>query len=225
MGDRKFDLILSMRGNIMKRMITLSLLLFIFIGPAISSAQPHLANNSPVLEVPQGFILESLCGYGYNNTTINTVSNLRNTNPVNMFEYNRIAFGISYQAESKIKESWIANIHHYRKNLALPQSFSWILPLNKIRLGLGFDQKYNSEKDYGDVTITVVDTSNPAGYLEIGTVQFFKTCFLFDYSIFLAYTFKNLITNNDAFDLGFKICLYRLFNELNSKVINMLAEY
>ena len=69
-----------------------------------------------------------------------------------------------------------------------------------IRIGLGFNQKYNSEKDYGDITITVVDTSNPAGYLDIGTVKYFRTCILFDFSLFFAYSFKNLITDNDNLD-------------------------
>ena len=83
----------------------------------------------------------------------------------------------------------------------------------------------SSEKDYGDITITAVDTSNPAGYLDIGTVKYFRTCILFDFSLFFAYSFKNLITDDDNLDLGFKISLYRLFNELNSKLINMLPEY
>ncbi|MCI0495448.1 hypothetical protein L0Z72_10620, partial [candidate division KSB1 bacterium] len=139
----------------MDRVIMLSVLLFICIGSAISPAQQRLAQASYILDVPQGFVLESLGGYGYNNTTINTISNVSNTNPANMFDYNRISFGISYQVESKIKESWFADIDHYRKNLALPQSLSLILPLNRIRFGLGFSQKYNSEKDYGEFQATI----------------------------------------------------------------------
>ena len=83
----------------------LSLLLIILIGFTISSAQEHLSQSDYILDVPQGFVLEALCGCGYNNTTINTVSNISNTNPANMLDYNRPSFGLSYQFESKIKES------------------------------------------------------------------------------------------------------------------------
>ena len=210
----------------MKRMITLSVLLFIFICSMISSAQvrrPEISNW--ILEVPQGFVLESLCGYGFNNATINTVSNISSTNPANMLDYTRFSIGISYQVESKIKESWFRDIQHYRKNLVFPQSFSLILPFNKIRVGLGFNQKYNSEKDYGEITVTVVDTSNQAGYLNIGTIQVIKTCLLFDHSLSLGYTFNNFLSDNDNLDLGLKISFYRLFYELNSDEKIIVPEY
>ena len=209
----------------MKRMITLSVLLFILIGSAASSAQERPEISNWILEVPQGFVLESLCGYGYNNTTINTVSNISNTNPANMLDYNRFSIGISYQVESKVKKSLFADIDHYRKNLAFPQSFSLILPFNKIRLGLGFNQKYNSEKDYGEITVAAVDTSNPPRYFKIGTVNGFKTCFLFDYSLFFGYAFKNIISDNDNFDLGMKIGFYRLFLENRLIEKNIIPEY
>jgi len=217
--------VLKMRGDMMNRVIMLSVLLFIFIGSAISPAQQQLAQPSYILDVPQGFVLESLSSYGYNNTTINTISNISNTNPANMFDYNRISFGISYQVDSKIKDSWYADIDHYRKNQALPQSFSFILPLNKIRIGLGFSQKYNSELDYGEFTGTIVDTSNPAGYLDIVTVRAFKTCHLFDYSLSLGYTFNNFVSDKNSLDIGLKISWYRYSDEFVAKVINILPGY
>jgi hypothetical protein len=100
-----------------------------------------------------------------------------------------------------------------------------ILPFNKIRFGLGFNQKYNSEKDYGEITASVVDNSNPAGYLEIATVRVFKTCLLFDYSLSLGYTFNNFVSDKNSLDIGLKISWYRLFDKFNTKVINILPGY
>jgi len=172
----------------MKIFIERKRILCIFIYCLLASSylypQYQLAPVGPILDEPQGFILESLSGYGYSNTVINTISNSSGLNPALIFAHKTFSIGISNQFETRI--DLMQDTQYYRISALIPQSICCVMPFRSIRLGLGFHQKYNFGKDFGLFNATRVDPDSDSGYAELGTVRLYKEILVYNYTSFIA---------------------------------------
>ena len=177
---------------------------FILIIFTTINIHPQIAYEHPVVFLPQGFSLQTLSSLGTSNV-INDVSNISSMNPASLNEFKKISFGISYQFSSKIDEAYIAGIGHSSIQNFTPQSFGILFPFNKIKIGLGMRQKYNSKLDLGAVQISTVNQPD-------GTGEYFQAIYktnVYSYSLILSYLFNNLSEGNE-FSLGFKLDYNRL---------------
>jgi len=111
--------------------------------------------------LPQGYVLESISGYGYSNATKLSISNIASGNPASLLDIQKLSLGFSIQLDSDIKEAWLAQIGHKRIDNDLPQSFGIIIPIWKFKIGYGFNQKYNTELIWEKMELTTV--SQPEG--------------------------------------------------------------
>lgn len=152
----------------------------------------------PCVFLTQGYVLESISGSGFTNSTSSHVTNISSSNPASLHNFDNVSVGLSYQFESSIKPAWIVNINHERKKTTLPQSFGLVLPFNKLRIGLGFSQRYNSILDFGKVEIRTIENPEGTGeYIEASKTDIVNSC-----ATLLAYSINNLLDNNDALVLG-----------------------
>ena len=170
---------------------------------------PNTMSN--ILYLPQGFVIESLSGYGYNNSTLNSAINVSNSNPALMYDCMHPSFGISYQFDTKIQYTWPYDWDYYRKHSILPQSASIVIPLNHFRFGIGFSQKFNLVKDYGEATGTLVDKTAPLGYVDYVKFTLIHENFLYDYSASICYGINNILTKDDNLILGMHLKYYYLY--------------
>ncbi|MDW7680718.1 MAG: hypothetical protein SCK70_09150 [bacterium] len=183
--------------------------------------QKKLANTKPILFVPQGFVITPLSGYGYSNCIENTVANLNGINPAFISSIDQFSVGFSYHLESKLKESWIADIHHYRLSNYIPQSIGTILPMKHFNVGVGFQQHFSSKLDYGKISGTVVDTTSDTGYRETGSFRPISKTLLTKNSL----SFSNSIKHNkNLLHIGIQINHYLLAYQQELINLNGLSD-
>lgn len=127
------------------------------------------------ISLPQGFTLESLCGFGYSNTTKLSISNISSGNPASLWDFQKLSLGFSMQFDSEIKDAWIAQTGHKRSNNNLPQSFGASLPVWKFKIGYGFNQKYNSEMISEKIELSTVTHPDGTGEYFIPTRKTYVT--------------------------------------------------
>ncbi len=186
----------------MKRIV-----LFIFLllfGKIIFSQSSRLGLKHNVTFIPQGFTLSLLNGYG-NSALFNDVSNISSMNPAALEIFNDKILGLSYQFESKLKDSWIADIGSERINKTIPQSIGFIYPFKNIKFGFSMYQKYNRSLLFGPIEITTIE--HPAGTGETFNVEY-KTM-IYNYSFITSYSSRDLIPNS-TLSIGFRIGLNNL---------------
>jgi hypothetical protein len=184
-----------------KRIISI---IFIYLLLSIGYTQTKLVSQQTLFYLPQGFVLDGLTGYGYQKSTKSTISNMLASNPANSQDFDKITFGFSYQFDSKIKEAWIADFGHSRTKSYLPQSFTLVIPFKDLKLGVGVNQLYNSELDYGKFYVTNI-ADNDQGYIDIGMFHLKKEVIIFKKSIALSYCFSNTagFLNNLSFGIQY----------------------
>ncbi len=185
-----------------KKLIKIILLLGFLTGLCFS--QNIAGSYIQVLFLPQGFVLESLGGYGFSNNTEISISTLSSGNPASLSDLNKLSIGMSLQKDTEIKEAWIINIGHKRFQNKLPQSFGVILPLGNFRCGYSFSQKFNSALLYEPMDITAVAYPNGTGeYFQIKDRSFVTA-----QSLLYSYT-MNL--GDHYFSFGAKYSLNKLY--------------
>ncbi|HET56406.1 MAG TPA: hypothetical protein ENN33_14490 [Ignavibacteria bacterium] len=180
----------------MKKQIVI--FLFILIS-STSFAQLQVPENN-VLYLSQGFVLTNLNSLGISNIN-NSVSNIGTTNPTSMIHFNKISFGGSYHFETKLKEAYLASIGHKRISNELPQSIGIVFPYENFRLGLVFNQKYNSSAEFDRVPITTVEFPD-------GTGEYYKPIMktkVLSYSVSASYLFDNLFIENSSLVFGARL--------------------
>ena len=180
----------------MKKQIVI--FLFILIS-STSFAQLQVPENN-VLYLSQGFVLTNLNSLGISNIN-NSVSNIGTTNPTSMIHFNKISFGGSYHFETKLKEAYLASIGHKRISNELPQSIGIVFPYENFRLGLAFNQKYNSSAEFDRVPITTVEFPD-------GTGEYYKPIMktkVLSYSVSASYLFDNLFIENSSLVFGARL--------------------
>ena len=182
----------------MKRIIAL---IFCFV--LTGSAMPQTIEHN-VLLIPQGYTLNLLNGYG-NSAILNDVSNISSVNPTALEYFDKIAAGLSYEFESNINNSWIANIGSERMNNLVPQSFGFIYPIENMRIGFSMFQKYNRSILIGPIAVTTINQPD-------GTGEYFSPEYrtiIYNYSILGSYTIDDF-TANSRLSLGFRFGLNNL---------------
>lgn len=170
---------------------------FIFLFYSDFSAQGSAVSST--LFMPQGYSLNSLNGFGtsgiYNNR-----SNLNYINPASLRNYNKPAFGISYEFQTGIEDGWIAKIGGHRIHDLYPGSAGFVYPYKNLRIGLSFGQTYNWQLDFGRIPISTLEQPE-------GTGKYFEPVYktrLYSYSLSAALTQDNLFAD-DNFSIGFRL--------------------
>jgi hypothetical protein len=169
-----------------------------------------------VLLIPQGYTLNLLNGYG-SSALFNDVSNISSVNPATLEYFNKSAAGFSYEFESSINNSWIADIGSDRMNKLVPQSFGFIYPIENMRIGFSMFQKYNRSLFTAPIAVTTMN--QPDGTGEYFSPEY-KTI-IYNYSIVGSYTINN-ITSNSNLSLGFRFGLDNLneYEKFSSSILN-----
>lgn len=145
--------------------------------------------------LPQGYVLESLSGFGYSTATTPSISNISSGNPASLLDFKEFSFGLSMQLDSDIKEAWIAQIGHKRISNDLPQSLGIVIPIRSFKIGYSFCQRFNTQLDFGKLEISTV--SQPEGTGEF-IIPIHKT-YVTTNSFLAAFS---IIKENVAFAIG-----------------------
>jgi hypothetical protein len=167
----------------MKKSMLLFCVLILFVKQTYSQIKNLISTEINPIRYVQGFVYESLSGYGFPNSTINSLTNIGSSNPAIAADYSRISIGVSEQLDTKINSVSYIDISHKRDKPFLPQSAGIVIPIRKLRVGLGFSQKYNAFVDYGELTGTRVDPSSPSGYVDTGKIRAFNRIHVIGYSL------------------------------------------
>ncbi|MFB0517532.1 MAG: hypothetical protein ACETWG_13145, partial [Candidatus Neomarinimicrobiota bacterium] len=152
---------------IRNRKLPPTVLAFILLLVPQLSAQTFPRQQRVVTYLPQGYVLSQLSGQGIVGAVEPSIANLAATNPALMAEFHDISAGVSLQAETKIKPGWIADIGYRRPPKRFLQSIGLVFPLEPLRIGLGYFQKYSAERLIDSVLIT--STWEPDGTVEYVT--------------------------------------------------------
>ncbi|MFC1484551.1 hypothetical protein ACFL5M_01965 [Candidatus Neomarinimicrobiota bacterium] len=126
------------------------LLLSILPAPRLVAQYTH-----DVISLSQGYVLTQLSGQGIAGAVESSLANLTAANPALLADYPNICAGLSLQAETEIKPGWIADIGYRRPPKRLVQAAGIVLPLERMRigLGLGYFQKYSAEMLFDSLKI------------------------------------------------------------------------
>jgi len=182
-----------------------NIIIFLLLFVEIINAQ-SLRNQHEIPIIPQGFNFTLLSGYG-NSGLLSDAANIGAINPAALEIFSKISFGVSYQLETKLKESWIADIGSERINKSIPQSFGLILPFKNIKLGFAVNQIYNRALLFGLIPVTTIE--NPDGTGEFMEVE--NKNIIHNYSIIASYTSTELLPSS-ILSLGIRISLNNLNN-------------
>ncbi|MFQ6614744.1 MAG: hypothetical protein ACE5D1_07870, partial [Fidelibacterota bacterium] len=170
----------------------------IFFTCSIMAQTTPINSEMHTLFLPQGFVLESLGGYGYTNVARVSIFNISSGNPASLIDFRKPALGVAYQSDSGIKDAWLAGTGHKRIKNDWPQSYGLTLPVGNFRIGYGFRQRYNTELDFGKMEITTVTDTD-------GTGKFFtpiqKTSVI-SHSLLASYSIP---VKNVSFSLGVRL--------------------
>jgi len=129
--------------------IFLFILFFVF-----SNVYPQAYHS--LFTLPQGHIISGLSGYGYTISTYSTISTFNSSNPANIYDFDSLNVGLSYQYETKILDAHPYDIGYSRAYPYLPQSFGIVFQIGQFKFGIGTNQIYNSEEQYREVHATFV---------------------------------------------------------------------
>ena len=141
----------------MKKIILLLFSLIHILPAQPVEAEPYIDATGFI----HGHMFDPLNGFGYNPSTFTMASDIVNSNPSAIAEFDGTNIGISYLFESKINPAWFVDITHERGYLYLPQSIGLVTPFENLNIGFGFAQIYNSVAEFGGVDITTIN--NPEG--------------------------------------------------------------
>lgn len=185
--------------------------------------EPRYATN--ILVFQQGFVIESLSGYGFPSSTTFPIYNIGSGNPAMMSNFSRPSLGVSYQYNTQIDSFALGLATFQRTNNLIPQSAGFVYTVHNFGLGVGFSQKYSEELEFED--IVVVDPQNPAGYGEYTTAVLKKA--ILSFSTMVSYQFINLLSKGEGLSFGVEmnINLLRIrqsisdfSGKLNDKAVN-----
>ncbi|MBD3225628.1 MAG: hypothetical protein GF313_12945 [Caldithrix sp.] len=155
-------------------------------------------NKIPILFLPQGDVIRSMNGAGFNNSLYNHITNISSSNPASLNDFNKMSAGLSFHFETSLKPAWLGLGNHERDQKYVPQSFGFVLPFKRWAVGFGFSQRYNSILDFGKVAITTFN--NPDSTEEYFTAS--KSNIVHSYSGLLSYAIHNVITKDDKISAG-----------------------
>jgi len=159
--------------------------------------------GTQVLLFQQGFILESLSGYGFSNGAMQSITTLGSGNPATLSNFNKLSTGLSYQFDTGIDSFlFISDVAHKRSNNALPQSAGVIIPIDILCVGASYNQKYTSQYEFRNEIRTI---NNPEGTGEFWTAEFNRNVSYF--SLLTSYQLKEAFSPSDNITFGFQFNL------------------
>ncbi len=201
---------------------------FIFIQNLFSQGSGYdLSGEANVNYLPQAFTIQPLGSFGYSNTTQINTFNLGNSNPASLSTIDSFSFGLSFQMDSKIDPAWIADKNlkatytgHKRIHNYLPQSFGFSVPMSSLKLGIAYNQLYNTALLFQPYTLLFTSPENPNGILK--TFQDESETLVSEFAFLGAYLFKNLFLQNDEFSFGIKLRVINTdqFNKIMTSEFN-----
>jgi len=153
--------------------------------------------------------LDGLSGFGYNKTTMTTISNIINANPSLLCDFDKIEVGFSYQFDSKINEAWISEMSHSRISSVYPQSIGIAIPILTFRLGIGLSQLFNSKLDYGTMQGGIV-WNNDDGYVETDIYHPIKTEYVIKTAVSISHQLPGVLFNLGKLSIGLQYNDYKL---------------
>lgn len=180
----------------MRRNLSSTILLLLLV--SICEAQP-IQQSYSIAYLPQGFVLRNLSSIGFNGITRTPISGVLNSNPALLSDFDGVAIGASYQLETKIDTAWFAGMGHARHRLELPQSISLTIPMKNFRFGVGANQLFNSQFDYGEIEGAL--TWQPDGSFLTTDIHPMKYETIFQFSGGIAYQ-SNIPGGNGILSIG-----------------------
>lgn len=150
---------------------------------------------------PYGYVLESINGTGFTNSTFNHITNISSSNPASIHDFTNISSGISYQFQSSKNLTTSEDITHERGRLNVPQSFGLVIPFKMLSIGFGFSQQYNSNLGFGKTELSTLPL--PDGDARPFTMS--NTHIVNSFSGLLSYTFLSLLNKSDEMSLGLQL--------------------
>jgi hypothetical protein len=187
----------------MKPFILTNLLLLIVFLNLFAGDPDRIDPNNRIRLYDQGFVLESLTGYGISSSTNFPIFNISTGNPASISAFNTFAVGFSNQFDSKVESFPIDDASFQRLNNFVPQSAGLIYPLQNLRIGAGFSQKYSGEIIFNKIEITTVN--DPQGTGEFYTPSFKNA--IHAASALASYQFQNLLLQTDQLSVGLQFNL------------------
>jgi hypothetical protein len=176
------------------------LILFFLPNSSLIGDDPQRAGTIPnyVNVFQQGFVLESLSGYGFSSATYSPIFNIGSGNPASVTDFSQFSVGFSYQANTKIDPFALSDVTFQRVNSFIPQSAGMVYPFQSFRIGAGFSQKYSAELRIEDIPIRTIQYPEGTGEY---TTSISKNS-IYSMSALASYQFASLIANEDQLSLG-----------------------
>ena len=186
---------------------------------------PSRVGTNQLILFQQGFVLESLSGFGFSNAAKSSVYNIGSANPALLSDFVKPSIEISYQYNTQIDSFILNDMTFQRVNNFVPQAGGVVYPINDFRIGGAFSQKYSGEMRIEDIPITTPQDPD-------GTGEYFsysRENSIYSVSAIAAYQFGNLFYQRDRLSIGlqfnlnylvFRESLYRLLAKMNASATN-----
>lgn len=158
---------------------------------------------------PQGFTLPSYHSIGFSDGNSSIVSEMISANPATITKFNNVQFGMEYEYASEIDNAIYSDVGHSRNYQWVPVSFGSHFETKGFHFGLGFYQKYSSSLDFEPIPITSVNDPDGGDGL---TVTPEMESSIFTFGGVTAYSFQNLIAQNDALSVGIQLNVDYLYS-------------
>ncbi len=182
--------------------------IFLFSYSCLRGDDPVRVGKNYINVFQQGFVLESLSGYGFSSTAYSPVFNVGSGNPASISVFNQFSAGFSHQVNTKIKSFGIPGASIQRVNNLIPQSVGLVYPMQNFRFGAGYSQKYSAEIRLEDIPVTTVQ--NPDGTGEYYTAIFENA--IHSISTLGSYQLNNLLSQADQLSIGVQLNMNLLRN-------------
>lgn len=180
------------------RSFLLFMVVVLLANPCLQSDDGIRIGSNNIIVFQQGFVLESLSGYGFSGATYSPIFNIATGNPAEMANFDNFSFGFAHQANTEIDSFGIPDVKFQRVNNFIPQSAGMVYPFQNLRIGAGFSQRYSAEIQFENIPI--ITLQYPGGTGEYTTARFKNT--IYSISALLSYHFNSLITKADQFSIG-----------------------
>lgn len=187
----------------MKLLILSNLILLLVFANLFAGDPDRIDPRNQIFLYNQGFVLESLSGYGVSSSTRLPIFNISTGNPASMSSFKTFEIGFSNQFDSKVESFPIDDASFERINNLVPQSAGLIYPFQDFRIGAGFSQKYSAEILFNEIEITTVN--DPQGTGETFSPTFKNA--IHTASALASYQIPNLLSPTDQLSVGFQFNL------------------
>ncbi|MGD9487206.1 MAG: hypothetical protein AB7W47_04250 [Calditrichaceae bacterium] len=190
-------------------MRTVAVFLLLFYTVLFAGDDDRVDISAQQIFYPQGFTLPSYHSIGFSDGNSSIVSEMISANPATITKFNNVQFGMEYEYASEIDNAIYSDVGHSRNYQWVPVSFGSHFETKGFHFGLGFYQKYSSSLDFEPIPITSVNDPDGGDGL---TVTPEMESSIFTFGGVTAYSFQNLIAQNDALSVGIQLNVDYLYS-------------